>query len=129
MRAGKLKATGNCFEHSAKYVMDVHPDRNLTLVHCTVTGTGDKVKGIEYSHAFVIEDLGVMMVAIDVTKDDGLENPVVVPLDLYRKIGNVQNEIYYTREEARRECLATRHYGAWDERLQTDADRAVKESR
>ena len=110
-----MKATGNCFQNAFKYV-----EGSLfnTLVHCIVTGTGGEVEGVDFSHAFVISDNGNF--AIDVTHD--LNEPKIVPLELYRRVGNVREERHYDYDEAMKMALETGHYGAWDEALVTEAD-------
>ena len=120
-----LKATGSCFENAAKYLLDDDTGSDLTLVHCIVTGTGP-VTGIEFGHAFLIEMTGEVESAIDVTADR--HNPVMIPLNYYRELGNVKNEIMYTREEARRLLLEHITFGPWDESIQTDADRFIEEN-
>lgn len=120
-----VKATGDCFMNAAKYVLEIRTQHDLTLVHCVVTGTGGPVEGVEFSHAFVIENIGDLKVAIDPSKS--LHEPTILPLDLYRAIGNVRKEIHYDRFEARRMLLVHEHYGAWNESLQTDADLACAE--
>lgn len=119
-----VAATGNCFQNSAEYIL-ANPDRDLTLVHCNVVGTGEKLKGVSYQHAFVIELMKIeedcfMETAIDVTHD--IDNPTIIPLDYYRNIGQVSKEIRYTPSEMRQMMLSTKHYGAWDESLATEAD-------
>jgi len=111
------KATGNCFENCAKYML-ANPNADLTLVHCIVTGTGPSVKGVRYSHAFIIMADGLL--AMDLTNSP-LE-PTVVPLEMFRKIGNVENEIHYCFGEALSEMQRTGHYGAWDDSIITEAD-------
>lgn len=119
----KLKATGDCMMNSAKFVID-NQDDSLTLVHCIVTGTGPKIKGIDYAHAFVIMDIGL---ALDLTKS--FDKPTIVPLEFYRQIGNVRNEIKYTWQEANRLTLESGHWGPWDESISTDADKFCKASK
>jgi hypothetical protein len=102
------KATGDCFENCGKYITGAS-FADMTLVHATVVGTGSEVKGISYAHAFLIaED---RQHAIDLTKD--LHMPIVVPLDYYRQLGNVSNEICYTRKEAVAEIKKSGHWGPW----------------
>lgn len=120
MPAGKLKATGHCFENAARYITGFAASK-CTLVHAIVTGVGPKVSGIDYSHAFIIAEDGTH--AIDVTKD--LHTPTVVPLEFYRQLGNVRNEIHYTRAEAMRLMNETEHFGPWDDSLETEADRVA----
>lgn len=128
----KLKATGNCFEHTAHYMMN-HQRDDLTLVHCVVTGTGDKVKGLDYCHAFVLHrellshTLGDAVVesVIDLTND--YHKPIVAPYEYYKQIGNVKNEIHYHREEVREMLKLHQHCGPWEESLVTPADKEASE--
>ena len=115
-----MKATGNCFENCGRYMIE-NALTDMTLVHCIVTGTGAKVKGVRYSHAFLITDDGRF--AMDMT--DSADDPKMVPLELYRAVGRVENELHYTAGEAREEMVRTEHFGAWDESLMTEADKAA----
>lgn len=117
MPAGKRKAGGDCFENCGKYLMN-NPMSDMTLVHCNVTGTGDKVKGVKYSHAFLISDNGNY--AFDMTHSQ--TEPTVLKLEDFRMLGNIENELHYSREEALAEMTRTGHYGAWDDSLITEAD-------
>ena len=114
----ELKATGNCFENCGRYMLE-NPFTDMTLVHCVVTGTGSNVKGIRYSHAFLITEDGNF--AIDMT--DSADDPKTVPLVLYRAVGKIEMELHYSAGEARAEMLRTETFGAWDESLITEADR------
>jgi len=126
---------GNCFENSLRFIVDEsldNPKRKLTLVHATVTGTKGYVEGEKYSHAFVIERIvyeklpGIQIgdpyidIAIDVSRD--YNNPFAAPLDLYRDIGNVHNEVHYCLEEARHMLHLHENFGPWDDR-ETDFER------
>lgn len=124
MPAGKLKATGNCFDNCARYLMN-NPMSEMTLVHCTVTGTGDKVKGLDFSHAFLITDNGCF--ALDMTHSE--HEPTILPLDQFRMLGNIKNELHYSREEAMLELQRTEHFGPWDESVVTDTDRQTMPKR
>ena len=119
----KFKATGACFENAARYITGCGAS-DLTLVHCTVTGKGAKVKGLRYAHAFIIAEDGVH--AIDLTKD--INTPIIIPLDYYRHLGEVSNEIHYTRKETSKLMVESEHYGPWDQSVETDVDRSVKEN-
>jgi hypothetical protein len=114
-----IKATGNCFENCGRYMLENRLS-DMTLVHCTVTGTGSKVKGVEYSHSFLITEDGNFALDMTISADD----PKVVPLELYRALGNVKNELHDSRDEAQAEMLRTEHFGAWDDSVVTAADRA-----
>jgi len=118
----KLTATGSCFENCAKWVIG-DPSTEFVVVHCLVTGAGH-IKGLEYAHAFLLDER--VNLVIDVTLD--INEPKVISADRYREIGNVREEIHYTREEVLAKIRETDHYGAWDDKLQTDVDRAVTES-
>lgn len=124
MHAGKIKATGSCFENCGRYMLH-NLLTDMTLVHCIVTGTGDEVKGLEFSHAFLISEDGKF--AFDMTHSD--DTPTIMPLDAFRKLGNIKNELHYSREEAHAEMLRTGHYGAWDDSVVTDADRQTMPKR
>jgi hypothetical protein len=139
-----MKATGNCYENAARYILDEDRESDLTLVHCIVTGTGGDVEGVEYGHAFLILETTreisyqesptkeikewdmPTQVAIDVTRD--IDEPMVLPLGLYCGIGKVRNEIHYTREDVRKMVLEHEHFGPWDDSVQTEADRRAQES-
>ena len=114
----KLKATGNCFENCGRYMIE-HVNSDMTLVQCNVTGTGGGIKGVRYSHAFLITEDGKF--AMDMT--NSADDPTLAPLELYRSIGKVENELHYSAGEARAEMLRTGHFGAWDDSLITEADR------
>ena len=110
-------ATGNCFENCGRFMME-HPNNQYTLVHCTVTGTGGSVKGIRYSHAFVItED---KKFALDFTHS--MTQPTIVELEKFRMLGNIENELHYGFDEALSEMQRTQHFGAWDESVVTEND-------
>ena len=112
-----IKATGDCFENCAKYLIN-NPSEDLTLVHCIVTGTGAKVKGLRYSHAFLISVDG--RYAYDMTHSK--TEPTIIPLADFRHLGNIENEVHYSRGEAFAEMQRTEHFGAWDDSVVTDAD-------
>lgn len=113
-----IKATGNCFDNCGRFLLnDQHSE--MTLVHCNVVGTGSSVKGIKYSHAFLITGDGNF--AMDLTNDQS--NPIMVPLQFFRQLGAVTNELHYSRGEAVAEMIRTEHFGPWDDSLATDADK------
>ena len=111
----------NCFENTARYMIDKaieDPKTTRTLVHCRVVGRGGYVVGEQYAHAFVIEHGH----AIDNARD--YFNPVIIPLDVYRKLGNVTDEIHYTLKETRKMIHEAETYGPWATGLSTDFERA-----
>lgn len=118
MLAGKIKATGSCFENCGRYLLN-EALSDMTLVHCIVTGTGDKVKGLEFSHAFLISEDGKF--AFDMTHSD--VEPTIMLLEDFRMLGNIKNELHYSRGEAIAEMQRTGHFGAWDDSVVTAADR------
>jgi hypothetical protein len=123
----KLEAKGNCFVNSAKFVLE-NPDKRLTLVHANVTGQGGNIKGLMYCHAFVIETETLETIhgpkdhetVIDVAHD--IKRPMYVPAEFYRKMGDVQNEIYYCRDELNEMIRIHEHWGPWEMSLVTSTD-------
>lgn len=123
----------NCFENAARFIIDAaidDPKADLTLVHCTVIGAGDKVKGQRYCHAFVIEKKPMLSGhhVIELAIDNALDfnNPTIIPLEYYRAMGQVSNESHYCVGEVRALLQIHENYGPWDDELQTDFDRACK---
>lgn len=117
-----LKATGDCFENCSKWMIG-DPTTDLVVVHCLVTGTG-RINGIDYSHAFLLDEIAGLV--FDVAKS--LDEPIIVPVKFYRECGNVRDEIHYTRDEVLAHIKETEHWGPWDESLSTDADRFCETS-
>lgn len=118
-----LEATGNCFMNCAKFLTDGEGG-NMTLVHAIVSGKGKAISGLEYSHAFLITEDGKN--AIDLTKD--IDDPITMPLMVYRLLGNIRNEIPYSKSDVVHELLKHKHWGPWDESLRTDVDQQVEEN-
>lgn len=97
---------GNCFEVSARYVVDskLFGDRDFELVHGAVTGQGP-ISGINYSHAW-IED-GDFVIDLSNNKS------VKLPKFLYYAMGRINEVVKYSPEEARKNMLKYKHYGPW----------------
>jgi hypothetical protein len=131
---------GNCFENALRYLIDASidtPKRDLTLVHATVVGCGGNVKGVSYSHAFLIERTPIPVVegqfhigdpfiefAVDATKD--INKPTIALLSMYRKIGNITNEIHYCGGEASEMMRIHDNYGPWCDSVVTNEERKIR---
>jgi hypothetical protein len=102
----------------------------MKLVHGFVTGTGGGIEGVRYPHAWLEYDVPLpeewkklypgmqpVRMAMDLTTDERLENPLEIPADLYRSFGNAEPLIEYTADEARRLAARSGHWGPWDEEL------------
>lgn len=110
---------GDCFEASAKQIMDWdiagYDLSNTRLVHGLVTGQGP-VNSLRFTHAWleVVESIGDwdMVVCHDVTNG----HHQVIPQALYYKSGDIDpsETVAYTWEEARNRLVEQAHFGPWD---------------
>lgn len=112
---------GDCYEAAAKFIVydvDVDEVDKYFVCHGIVVGTGGKVLGLRYGHAWVEmqPESGFGTLVID--KSNG--NDVVVPKEMYYRVGQIdpQNVIRYTVREARRLLVSSGHYGPWDKRVE-----------
>jgi hypothetical protein len=79
------------------------------LVHGLVTGTMGPAKGTQFTHAWLeCPHLGVVWDVED----------KIVPIELYYRVGNVQNEIHYdSKADVIGLALLHGDWGPWDEIL------------
>ena len=110
----KKKASGDCYQAAANYMMDqclYGGNKHLVLVHGEVCGQGP-LSGVTYGHAWV-EDGDTV---IDLSNGRNLRVLKVV----YYAIGGVShlnNTHRYTWDEAKVMLLTRKVYGPWE--LQT----------
>jgi len=128
-RIPKKNRNGDCYEVSAKYVlnsqfkelsslipeevlkeMDKHgitrPSNDIFLVHGEVTGQSP-IEGVKYGHAWV--EIGDSTV-IDNSNGRNIE----MPKALYYALGRIERTIRYTPEQTREMVLKYSHWGPWE---------------
>lgn len=99
---------GRCFESAAGILIDfTYKFKGWWLCHGVVTGTGGKVKGKSYSHAWIESETLVF----------DTEAVMMCDKDLYYKAGNVRDVVRYSEKEAREMLLQHKNYGPWNERF------------
>ncbi len=123
-----IKACGECFQNSYRYMMDHSDDDSLRLVHAWVSGKGD-LEGVRFEHGWVerkgklipgTESLEPMQAdalsrtAIDVGTAERMAKPLEMPAPLFRGIGQVDGAVEYTAEEMMIKAAHKKHYGPWD---------------
>ena len=135
---------GHCFENCGRHIMN-NPDDNLVLVHGIVIGQGP-IEGVPFAHAWLErrgaeaiggdtsqlsaedqEQLGRM--AIDLTTDERLENPLEIPAVLYRSVAQAEVKAEYTHDEAISKLAEHKHWGPWDFEETIEARAAEAEAR
>lgn len=111
-----MKATGDCYEAAALYLMDHRNNPSLRLVHAEVAGQGP-LQGMTLGHGWV-EDIETHTV---IDRSNGRD--IRMPSMLYYAIGNVNgiNNIHrYTFAEMRDrilgyvDCMNSGTFGPWD---------------
>jgi hypothetical protein len=97
---------------------------NMRLVHGFVTGTGGGIEGVRYPHAWLEYDVPLpdewadkgmqpIRMAMDLTTDERLKEPLELPADLYRSAGQAVVLAEYTEDEARKLAVEKGHWGPW----------------
>lgn len=100
---------GDCFKVAFE-TMQKDP-KNRILVHAIVTGQGD-IEGIEYSHAFVIDE------SRDVVIDNTVQGPQKeFNTNLYYYIGKISISREYDAKSAYEHILDTKQWGPWDSEI------------
>lgn len=114
--ASTMKATGDCYEAAALYILDHRNDASLRLVHAEVAGQGP-LEGLTLGHGWV-EDTET-----DTVIDNSNGRNIRMPRMLYYAVGKIDeiNNIHqYTFEEMRDrvlgevDCRNKGTYGPWD---------------
>ena len=98
---------GDCYSSAVNLVMKLNSmgDKKAKLVHGIVTGQG-ALKGLEYSHAWVESG--------DMVLDYSNGRELVVPKELYYKIGKITKTKKYGYMEMLQNLVKKEHYGPWD---------------
>jgi hypothetical protein len=102
---------------------------NMRLVHGFVTGTGGGIEGVRYPHAWLEYDVPLpdewadkgmqpIRMAMDLTTDERLKEPLELPADLYRSFGQAVVLAEYTEDEARKLAVEKGHWGPWMNRAE-----------
>jgi len=96
---------GSCYETAYSYILDkaTAGNEDLILVHADVIGTGGKVMGMCYGHAFVLDGDNVI----------DTETNITIPYEEYKQLGKITNEKRYTFMEMLQEAVKSGHYGPW----------------
>jgi hypothetical protein len=128
---------GDCFENCARHITLYEGEKDMRLVHGFVTGTGGGIgggiEGVRYPHAWLeysvpLEELvgkdlppeydnWIQRMAMDLTTDERLKEPLIMPADLYRVFGKAEPLVEYTADEARKLAAKTGHWGPWEPEL------------
>lgn len=99
---------GDCFETNSKLA-----DRcKGVLCHGIVIGTGGKMLGLPFVHAWVEIDGGVVL-------DHSNSRAIEIPKELYYSTGQIDpgKVVRYTVQEMYREFLTHEHFGPWVKHL------------
>lgn len=120
----KYPRLGTCFEHHWKLLLNkevlkhhfqsLHPSPGkdiFNLAHAYVTGQGP-LKGVVYPHAFIV----AIMASNHYVLDDTDERGILLPKDLYFKIGNIPSYgdvNLYDKSRAHAAISARRTFGPW----------------
>jgi hypothetical protein len=119
---------GNCYETSAKFVLDSKENKSLLdlkLCHGQVHGQGP-LEGAIFGHSWVeynqimpspIENLtnhNLPLITMVLDKSNG--KSLEIPAPIYYLMGNIQNEnvVKYNKKEVLKKIIETEHWGPWD---------------
>jgi transposase len=108
--------SGDCFFSAiskAQELADVYD--NVRVVHGVPLGTGGEAEGIRYPHAWVEFTQNIGGIDIEFIADFSNGNEVVVPKELYYKIGNIDPEFNraYSIDEIEEKIEENGHAGPW----------------
>lgn len=114
-----MKHNGDCFEIAGNMIIDIEDD-NVMLCHGVVIGQGP-IEGIRYVHAWIEKDGYV--------RDKANGNNLYMSIKKYYRIGQINEYMVrkYTKPEAIKLLLKTKHYGPWDNELSKIIKEAIKE--
>jgi transposase len=108
--------SGDCFFSAiskAQELADVYD--NVRVIHGVPLGTGGEAEGIRYPHAWVEFTQNIGGIDIEFIADFSNGNEVVVPKELYYKIGNIDPEFNraYSIDEIEEKIEENGHAGPW----------------
>ena len=98
---------GDCYEVAGRIAIDARDE--YTVCHGTVVGTGGPHHGRAFGHAWVEFERGGVAFVMD--QSNG--NDVVIPAELYYRLGSITDVARYTGREACQRMVDTGHFGPW----------------
>lgn len=110
---------GDCYEAAFDTLdREFRDDPTVRLIHAIVVGQAP-IEGVLHGHAWVeySQELPVTSVpvpSIRIAVDTSQGRDLRLPADLYRMIGRIRDVRQYTRSEARRWAVDTKHFGPWE---------------
>ncbi len=105
-----MSERGNCFENSARFLLNAGAGAGLTLVHAQCVGRGP-IEGRKYAHAFLLTEGGIVL---DMTS----EKVVVVTQGEYYELGQVKEVVRYDYAAMLKKLRKTKHWGPWHKTMQ-----------
>lgn len=119
-RKAERDPQGHCFENTGRYMLN-NPGTDTILVHGTMMGQGP-IEGIRFAHSWLerTEEHEVngqtmqVRIAIDMTTDERVDEPLELPADLYENIGQAEVHARYTADEVLSKLAEHQHWGPWD---------------
>jgi hypothetical protein len=108
----RAQGDGNCYQAAGTLMMNARELglQNVTVVQATVSGQGE-LTGQRFGHSWVEADGGT---AGRDAYDWSSGNSVVMPDELYRAIGRVEDVREYPEKEALMKMVETENYGPWE---------------
>ena len=98
---------GNCFQNAGNAIIEY--GNNFVLVHGLPTGTGGLVEGRQFAHAWIENpDSGNVY---------DTEADLIIPIELYYAIGQIEYAVKYDYQSAQKMMLKTGNYGPWDDAI------------
>tara|TARA_R100001530_G_scaffold10856_1_gene10648 strand:- start:8 stop:478 length:471 start_codon:yes stop_codon:yes gene_type:complete len=140
LKEHRLKETGDCYEISAKLMLDLSAKgedmSNYRLVHGEVTGQR-QLKGMKIGHAWVEKketfdlsefDPNAHQIVVETVLDFSNGKDSNIPKGLYYAVGKIYSDEYdeenpfirksnthiYTLEEMKKKIKEFGHWGCWD---------------
>ena len=108
--------SGDCFFSAISKAQELaEAYDNVRVVHGVPLGTGGEAEGIRYPHAWVEFTQNIGGIDIEFIADFSNGNEVVVPKELYYKIGNIDPEFNraYSIDEIEEKIEENGHAGPW----------------
>jgi ADP-ribose pyrophosphatase YjhB (NUDIX family) len=108
--------SGDCFFSAISKAQELaEAYDNVRVVHGVPLGTGGEAEGIRYPHAWVEFTQNMSGIDIEFIADFSNGNEVVVPKELYYKIGNIDPEFNraYSIDEIEEKIEENGHAGPW----------------
>jgi len=108
----EMAGAGDCFVVAGELMMhgklDI-PFKDITLVHGLVVGTGRRVKGLKYVHAWIEDSRGNVY-------DYSNNKKLKISAQVYYALGNINplETVRYSYGDASRVISAKKHWGPWD---------------